>query len=65
MQWWTEFTEQSGELGTTFQTTIIGFAAVLDNQMAILGFEIGRAGAVAAYNKARAEIDLLTGRSPE
>ena len=43
----------------------LDFAAVLDNQMAILGFEIGRAGAVAAYNKARAEIDLLTGRSPE
>lgn len=35
VQWWTEFTEQSGELGTTFQTTIIGFAAVLDNLSAL------------------------------
>jgi hypothetical protein len=31
MQWWTEFTEQTGLLGKTFQPTIIGFAAVLDN----------------------------------
>jgi hypothetical protein len=30
-QWWTEFTGQAGELGKTFETTIIGFAAVLDN----------------------------------
>ncbi len=29
--WWTEFTAQAEGLGTTFQTTIIGFAAVLDN----------------------------------
>lgn len=30
-QWWTEFTAQTDTLGTTFETTIIGFAAVLDN----------------------------------
>ena len=30
-QWWTEFTAQADTLGTTFETTIIGFAAVLDN----------------------------------
>ena len=35
VQWWTEFIEQSGELGATFQTTIIGFAAVLDNLSAL------------------------------
>jgi len=31
MTWWTEFTEQAGTLGRTFQITIIGFAATLDN----------------------------------
>ena len=31
MQWWSEFTQHTGELGKTFQPTIIGFAAVLDN----------------------------------
>lgn len=31
VQWWNEFTSQTGELGRTFQPTIIGFAAVLDN----------------------------------
>lgn len=31
VQWWSEFTGQAGTLGKTFQTSIIGFAAVLDN----------------------------------
>jgi hypothetical protein len=31
VQWWSEFTEQTGALGRTFQPSIIGFAAVLDN----------------------------------
>ncbi len=31
VQWWSEFTQQAGTLGKTFQTGIIGFAAVLDN----------------------------------
>ena len=31
VQWWSEFTSQAGTLGKTFQTSIIGFAAVLDN----------------------------------
>jgi hypothetical protein len=31
LQWWTEFSERAGEIGKTFETTIIGFAAVLDN----------------------------------
>ena len=30
-QWWTEFAAQAGPLGETFDMTIIGFAAVLDN----------------------------------
>jgi hypothetical protein len=29
--WWTEFLDQAGPVARTFQTTIIGFAAVLDN----------------------------------
>jgi len=31
VQWWSEFIARTGPLGRTFQTTIIGFAAVLDN----------------------------------
>jgi hypothetical protein len=31
VQWWSEFTAQTGTLGQTFQPGIIGFAAVLDN----------------------------------
>ena len=31
VQWWSEFTAQAGPLGRTFQPSIIGFAAVLDN----------------------------------
>jgi hypothetical protein len=38
-QWWTEFTAQAGPLGQTFETTIIGFAAVLDNLSALLDAE--------------------------
>jgi hypothetical protein len=35
VQWWSEFVAQSGSVGETFQTTIIGFAAVLDNLSAL------------------------------
>jgi hypothetical protein len=38
-QWWTEFTAQAGTLGRTFETTIIGFAAVLDNVSTLLDAE--------------------------
>ncbi len=37
--WWTEFTAQAGPLGQTFATTIIGFAAVLDNLSTLLDAE--------------------------
>src|SRR6185436_8035762 len=30
VQWWSEFSAQAGPLGSTFRTSIIGFAAVLD-----------------------------------
>jgi hypothetical protein len=39
-QWWTEFTAQAGALGKSFETTIIGFAAVLDNLSALLDGEL-------------------------
>jgi hypothetical protein len=35
VQWWSEFVSQSGTSGETFRTTIIGFAAVLDNISAL------------------------------
>ena len=38
------------------------FALLLDNQMAVLNFQIAEATAAANYNKALAEIDFLTGR---
>jgi outer membrane protein TolC len=47
-----------------YQVNRIAFSPLLDNQMAIFNFEIGYAAALAGYNKALAEIDLLTGRSP-
>lgn len=48
-----------------YQSSRLDFSAALDFQMGVYTSEIGRAGAVAAYNKALAEIDLLTGRSPQ
>lgn len=45
-----------------YQVNRLEFAPLLDNQMAIYSFELARIAAVASYNKALAEIDLLTGR---
>ncbi len=47
-----------------YQVNRLEFAPLLDNQMAIFNFEIARAATLASYNKALAEIDLLTGRAP-
>ncbi len=41
------------------------FLTLLDSQMAVLNFEISRVTAVASHNKALAEIELLTGGSPQ
>jgi hypothetical protein len=38
-QWWIEFAAQPGALAGTFKTTIIGFAAVLDNLSTLLDRE--------------------------
>jgi len=40
------------------------FALLLDNQMAVLNFRLAEAVAMTAYDKALAEIDLVTGRTP-
>jgi outer membrane protein, heavy metal efflux system len=40
------------------------FALLLDSQMSVLNFTLAEAAAAAGYNKALAEIDLLTGRIP-
>ena len=40
------------------------FALLLDNQRAVLDFLLGEAAAIAACNKALAEIDFMTGRVP-
>jgi hypothetical protein len=50
--WWQEFTAQASGLGTTFRTSIIGFAATLDNISSVLDGEGQQAtvlGAAAAY----------------
>ena len=47
-----------------YRVNRVDFMTLLDNQMSVLNFEIAHATAVAAYNKALAEIDLLTGRAP-
>jgi outer membrane protein TolC len=41
------------------------FLTLLDSQMAVLNFEISLATAVASHNKALAEIEFLTGGSPQ
>lgn len=48
-----------------YQVNRLEFAPLLDNRMAVLNFEIARVAAIAGYNKALAEIDFLTGASPE
>ncbi len=47
-----------------YRVNRVDFFTLLDNQMTVLNYEIAYATAVVNYNKALAEIDLLTGRSP-
>ncbi|HQR52972.1 MAG TPA: TolC family protein [Burkholderiales bacterium] len=44
-----------------YRVNRLGFRDVLDSQMTVFNAEIAQATAVAAYNKALAEIELLTG----
>ncbi|MCC7081908.1 MAG: TolC family protein [Burkholderiales bacterium] len=48
---------------SAYQVGRSDFALLLDNQMALLNFQLGEAAAVAAYDKALAEIDFVTGRA--
>ena len=46
-----------------FRVNKVDFAMLLDSQMAVFNYELDHAGLVIAFNKALAEIDLLTGKS--
>jgi outer membrane protein TolC len=41
----------------------VDFLTLLDNQMTVLNYEIGYSSSLSGYNKALAEIDLLTGKA--
>jgi outer membrane protein TolC len=47
-----------------YRVNRLDFMTLLDNQMTVFNYEINLVAAIAAYNKALAEIDLLTGKSP-
>ncbi len=46
-----------------YKVNRVDFLTLLDNQMTVFNYEIGYATALANYNKALAEIDLLIGRA--
>lgn len=46
---------------SAYRVARVDMLTLLDNQMAIFGFELSRAQTLASYHKAMAEIDLLTG----
>lgn len=46
-----------------YRVNRVDFLTLLDSQMTVLTYEISHASALAAYNKAIAEIELLTGKS--
>jgi outer membrane protein TolC len=45
-----------------YRVNRVDFLTLLDSQMTVLNFEVSRAAALSSYNKALAEIDLLTGK---
>jgi len=47
-----------------YRVNRVDFLTLLDSQMTVFNYEINRVTAIAGYNKALAEIDLLVGRSP-
>jgi outer membrane protein TolC len=47
-----------------YRVNRLDFMTLLDNQMTVFNYEISLVTAIAAYNKALAEIDLLIGKSP-
>lgn len=49
---------------SAYQVNRVDFLTLLDSQMTVFNYEISLATAMAGYNKALAEIDLLTGKPP-
>ena len=47
-----------------YRVNRVDFLTLLDNQMAVLNYEVSYASALSSYHKALAEIDLLTGKTP-
>lgn len=47
-----------------YRVNRVDFLTLLDSQMTVLNYEISLVTAMAGYNKALAEIDLLTGKPP-
>ena len=45
-----------------YRVNRVDFLTLLDNQMTVLNYEVSYASAVSSYNKALAEIELLTGK---
>jgi outer membrane protein TolC len=45
-----------------YRVNRVDFLTLLDSQMTVLNYEVSHAAAVASYNKALAEIDLLVGK---
>jgi len=49
---------------SAYRVNRVDFLTLLDSQMTVFNYEISLAAAIASYNKALAEIDLLTGKPP-
>jgi outer membrane protein TolC len=49
---------------SAYQVNRVDFLTLLDSQMTVFNYEISLATAMAGYNKALAEIDLLVGKPP-
>jgi len=47
-----------------YRVNRVDFLTLLDNQMTVFDYEVSYTAALSNYNKALAEIDLLTGRTP-
>jgi len=46
-----------------YRVNRVDFLTLLDNQMTVLNYEVSYASVLSNYNKALAEIDLLTGKT--
>jgi len=48
-----------------YRVNRVDFLTLLDSQMTVLNYEVSHASALSGYNKALAEIDLLTGKAAQ